>query len=171
MPDLVQNFDRPSPALGEISLVDQHGVALHLVRGNTYLSLNLHSATPGNVPSEGSEPIRLQPIAQRLDQYLSARTLPPGEHRKPALLIGGPVSRTVHVGDVFTLDAGGDTFAAVDGESSDSTIVIAGGLQSDSQKFEFYAATPGKAELKLHVAHKETLVPATETFAITVELA
>ena len=168
IPNLSETFDRPSPALGQISLVDKYGHSLYLVRGNLYLSLKLSPLSPDATFSDISQIEQLQPIAQRLDTYLAAQTLPPGQQRKPALQLMTPPSSNIRVGDALSLEAQGDDFAIVDGASENCAAVICAGTRPGTQQIDFYAVGEGTSELKVHVAHKETLAPGTETWSITV---
>lgn len=127
VPNLSETFDRPSPALGNISLVDKYGHSLYLVRENICLSLKLSALSPEATFSDVSQIEQLQPIAQRLDSYLSIHTLPPEEHRKPALQLMTPASSNTRIGDAVSLQAQGDDFAAVDGTSENCAAIICAG--------------------------------------------
>jgi hypothetical protein len=171
IPNLADNFERPSSALGDISLIDQHGHTLHVVQGNQYLSLKLSTPEPEATISDASQIEQLQPIAQRLVAYLSAHTLLPGEYRKPDLQLVTPPSETIRIGDSFNLQAQGDDFAIVDGASENCAAVICAGRREQTQQIEFYAVGEGVSELAVHVAHKETLVSGTKKWNVTVEAA
>jgi hypothetical protein len=154
-----------SAPLGETSLIDVHGKSLHLVRGNHYLQLKF---TPQTVTAPSPSSIKpLEPVAQRLDAYLSTRTLLSSQHRKPNLRLGTLTPRSLRVGHAITLSADGDDFALVDGTSSNGAAVICAGRKGETKQVEFFAVDEGEAELSLHVAHKETLAPGTETWGFS----
>lgn len=144
---------------------------MHVVLGNQYLSMRLASPAPEPGIPDVSEIEQLQLIAQRLVAYLAAHTLPPGEHRKPDLSLSHPSQDTICVGDAFTVEAQGDDFAIVEGASENNAAVICAGQQTGTQQIKFYAVGKGEAELVVHVAHKETLVPGTKRLTVTVEAA
>lgn len=151
IPNLADNFERPPSALGDTSLIDQHGHTLYVIRGNQFLSLKVSIPEPEPTISEASQIEQLEPIAQRLVAYLSAHTLPPGRYRKPALQLVTPSSEAIRIGDSFTLQAQGDDFAIVDGVGENCAAVICAGRREQTQQIEFYAMGEGVSELTVHV--------------------
>ncbi len=137
-----------------------------MVWGNLYIQLRVIPQHPVVPDRSAIEP--LEPIAHRLDEYLVANGVEPGLEHRPDFQLRTPASERLRVGQAVVVSAGGH-FARVDGSSSNcGAVIYAGRKDGTDADIEFFAVGEGDAELCLHVAHKDTLLPATKKWKVTV---
>jgi hypothetical protein len=155
--------------VGEIALIDINSQTLHLVRSNCYVQLRL-------VPNQLVKPDPavmqpLEPLAHELEDYLAGNTVEPGQQRLPNLQLGISGSPNLTVGDVFKLTIAGDDFATFDGGSNNTSAVICAGPKLGNERhMEYFVVGMGQAQLSVHAAHEETLLPVTKTCKVGIVL-